>query len=120
MQDFAEGYTRSLLDLTTEIGHLEGYPFAYPSLLLGLKHLELECTSDMVNDAFAKLFEVSKRNLRLKSLSVKGHINRNFEELVRTICGTLRLHELAIDIKYDKSMVKPSYEFEEEKSKMFD
>jgi len=59
MHDFAEGFTRSLLDLTTERGHLEGFPFVYPSLLLGLKHLEMDCTSDMVNDAFAMLFEVS-------------------------------------------------------------
>ena len=100
MQDFAEGFTRSLLDLTSEKGHLEGYPLVYPSLLLGVRHLDLDGTSEMVNDAFAKLFEINKRELRLKSLALRGRLARNFEELVRTVCGTLKLHELLIEIKY--------------------
>lgn len=52
MIDYAEGYCKFLLDLTTEAGRLEGYPIAYPSLMLGVSHLELDCTSDMVNDSF--------------------------------------------------------------------
>jgi hypothetical protein len=52
MIDFAEGYCKNLLDLTTEAGRLEGYPIAYPSLMLGVSNLELDSTSDMVNDSF--------------------------------------------------------------------
>jgi len=52
MIDFAEGYCKNLLDLTTQTGRLEEYPITYPSLMLGVSHLDLDSTSDMVNDSF--------------------------------------------------------------------
>ena len=119
MLDFAEGFCRNLLDLTTEKGHLEGYPFVYPSLMLGVNHLELDGTSNMINDAFAKLFQAGKRELRIKSLFLKGNLSENFEELVRTVCGTLRLHELAIQIKSSPIKLQQAFEFEE-RSKIMD
>ena len=46
-------------------------------------------------------------------MTLKGHLTENFEELVRTICGTLKLHELAISIKSSPVKSQQVFEFEE-------
>jgi hypothetical protein len=50
----------------------------------------------MVLDSFAHLFEAQKRIIRLKSLTLKGIANESFQELVRSVSGTLKLQELTV------------------------
>jgi len=59
----------------------------------------------MVNDAFSKVIETQRRCFRVKNLTLIGTYSHHFEELVRTICSTLKVSELTLglDLKQSKA-----------------